>query len=122
LKLHLAKIDKQNAFTGYGEGYVLVNARRYEHSLVVLPGQLIENWGMSDVGALGEDQISFLTGLHMEIILLGTGGELRFPHPRLLRPLALAGIGVEVMDTRAACRTYNVLLAEGRNVAAALIL
>lgn len=101
---------------------MLINARRYERSLVVLPGQLIENWAVSDIGALGEDQISFLAGLHMEIILLGTGGELRFPHPRLLRPLALAGIGVEIMDTRAACRTYNVLLAEGRDVAAALIL
>lgn len=101
---------------------MLVNARRYEHSLVVLPGQLIENWRVSAIDALGEDQISFLAGLNMEIILLGTGGELRFPHSRLLRPLALAGIGVEVMDTRAVCRTYNVLLAEGRNIAAALIL
>ena len=101
---------------------MLVNARRYEHSLVVLPGQLIENWEVSDVGALRDDQISFLAGLNMEIILLGTGGELRFPRPGLLQPLAIAGIGVEVMDTRAACRTYNVLLAEGRNVAAALIL
>lgn len=122
MKLHLARIDKQNAFTGYGEGYVLVNARRYERSLVVLPGQLIENWEVSDVAALRDDQISFLVGLNMEIILLGTGGELRFPRPGLLHPLAVAGIGVEVMDTRAACRTYNVLLAEGRNVAAALLL
>ena len=122
MKLHLARIDKQNAFTGYGEGYVLVNGRRYESSLLVLPGQLIENWGVADVGTLGDDQISFLAGLSMEIILLGTGSELRFPRPRQLLPLAVAGIGVEVMDTRAACRTYNVLLAEGRNVAAALIL
>lgn len=122
MKLHLARIDKRNAFTGYGEGYVLVNGSRYETSLLVLPGQLIENWGVADVGALGDDQISFLAGLSMEIILLGTGSELRFPRPSLLLPLAVAGIGVEVMDTRAACRTYNVLLAEGRNVAAALIL
>src|SRR5258708_4871385 len=100
----------------------MVNARRYERSLVVLPGQLIENWGVADVDALAGDHISFLAGLNLEILLLGTGGELRFPSPRLLQPLALAGIGVEVMDTRAACRTYNVLLAEGRNVAAALIL
>ncbi|HKB83593.1 MAG TPA: Mth938-like domain-containing protein [Burkholderiales bacterium] len=122
MKLHLASIDQKNAFTGYGQGYVMVNARRYERSLVVLPGQLIENWGVADVDALAGDHISFLAGLNLEILLLGTGGELRFPSPRLLQPLALAGIGVEVMDTRAACRTYNVLLAEGRNVAAALIL
>ena len=122
MKLHLARTDSQNTFTGYGDGYVLVNAQRYEHSLVVLPDQLVENWEVADVGGLQEEQISFLARLNVEILLLGTGCELHFPHPRLLRPLALAGIGVEVMDTRAACRTYNVLLAEARNIAAALIL
>ena len=122
LKLHLAKPDKQNAFTGYGEGYVIVNELRYESSLVVLPGQLIDNWRVADIGALGEEHVSFLAGLGMEIILLGTGRTLRFPHPHLLKPLSVAGIGLEVMDTHAACRTYNVLLAEGRDVAAALIL
>jgi len=63
-----------------------------------------------------------LATLHPEIVLIGTGGALRFPAPVLLRPLYDAGIGVEVMDTGAASRTYNVLMAEGRAVAAALLM
>lgn len=56
------------------------------------------------------------------MVLLGTGARLRFPHPRLSAPLARAGIGLEVMDLQAACRTYNILAAEGRRVAAALLM
>jgi uncharacterized protein len=122
LKIHLARSDNQNTFTGYGEGYVMVNAVRHERSLVVLPDRPVESWPVSGVGALQEDDLQFLAGLGVEIVLLGTGESLRFLHPRLLQPLAQARVGVEVMDTRAACRTYNILVAEGRKVAAALIL
>ena len=122
MKLHLAKIDGQNAFTGYGDGYVLVNGSRHERSLIVLAGRLVENWGVARIEELAEADVGVLAGLGVEILLLGTGQSLRFPPPRLLQPLAAAGTGVEVMDTPAACRTYNILLAEGRNVAAALIL
>ena len=72
--------------------------------------------------ALREEDLQYLAGLGVEIVLLGTGECLRFLHPRLLQSLAQARVGVEVMDTRAACRTYNILVAEGRKVAAALIL
>ena len=122
MKLHLAKIDGQNAFTGYGSGYVLVNGSRHERSLIVLAGRLVENWGVARIEELAEADVGVFAGLGVEILLLGTGQSLRFPPPRLLQPLAAAGTGVEVMDTPAACRTYNILLAEGRNVAAALIL
>lgn len=122
MKIHLARSDNQNTFTGYGEGYVLVNAMRHESSLVVLPDRPVESWRVSGVDALQEDDLQFLAGLGVEIVLLGTGESLRFLHPRLLQPLAQARVGVEVMDTRAACRTYNILVAEGRKVAAALIL
>ncbi len=122
MKLHLAKTDGQNAFTGYGEGYVLVNGSRHERSLIVLARRLVENWGVARVEDLAEADMGVLAGLEVEILLLGTGQSLRFPPPRLLQPLAAARTGVEVMDTPAACRTYNILLAEGRNVAAALIL
>ena len=60
--------------------------------------------------------------LEPEIVLLGTGDRQHFPHPRLLAPLTERRIGVEVMDTRAACRTFNILVAEGRRVAAALVI
>lgn len=122
MKLHLARIDGQNAFTGYGAGYVLVNGNRHERSLIVLAGRLVENWGVARIEDLADADVGVLAGLGVEILLLGTGQSLRFPPPRLLQPLAVARIGVEVMDTPAACRTYNILLAEGRNVAAALIL
>ena len=56
-----------------------------------------------------------------EVVLLGTGAKLRFPHPRLTRLLSDARIGIEVMDLQAACRTYNILMAEERKVAAALL-
>lgn len=121
MKLHLARTDGQNAFTGYGEGYVLVNGTRHHHSLIVLADQVVENWGVDRIEDLDEADVTLLGGLGMEILLLGTGKSLRFPHPRLLAPLAAARTGVEVMDTQAACRTYNILLAEGRKVAAALI-
>jgi uncharacterized protein len=122
VKLHLSRIDNQNAFTGYGKGYVMVNGVRHERSLVVLPERLIEDWGVSGIDVLRQEKMAFLASLGMEIVLLGTGDHLVFPHPRLLQPLAQARIGLEVMDTQAACRTYNILMAEGRKVAAALML
>ena len=122
LKLQLARISNQNAFTGYGEGYVMVNAVRYEHSLVVLPDRPVESWAVAGADTLREEHLEYLAGLGAEIVLLGTGNTLRFVDQRLLQSLARACIGVELMDTRAACRTYNILVAEGRKVAAALIL
>ena len=70
---------------------------------------------------MSPNDFTFLTTLKAEIVLLGTGARQRFPHPRLTAELAKAGIGVEVMDLQAACRTYNILVAEERKVAAALL-
>jgi uncharacterized protein len=122
LKLHLARSDTQNTFTGYGEGYVMVNAVRYARSIVVLPDRPVADWAVSAVEVLRDEDLESLAGLGVEIVLLGTGENLHLLHPRLLQSLARSGVGVEVMDTHAACRTYNILVAEGRKVAAALIL
>jgi uncharacterized protein len=122
LKLHISNPQGRNAVTGYGEGYVMVNRVRYEQSLVVLPDRLLDTWNVAEFDALNETAVGELAALDVEIVLLGTGARLRFPHPRLLQPLYAAGIGVEVMDTNAACRTYNILVAEDRKVAAALLL
>jgi uncharacterized protein len=122
LKLHLAQNSGQNAFTGYGAGYVLVNQQRFERSLIVLPQQLFPDWEPRSVDALAETHFAHLAALDAEIVLLGTGAALRFPPPRLSAPLARARIGFEVMDTFAAARTYNILMGEGRRVAAALLL
>ncbi len=121
MKLHQAGALPANSFTGYGEHYVMVNGKRHESSLVVLADQVLD-WQVKSFDALTTQDFSILQGLGVEIVLLGTGARQRFPHPRLTAALARAGIGVEVMDVQAACRTYNILVAEERKVAAALLI
>jgi uncharacterized protein len=121
LKLHLSNISGINLFTGYGEGYVMVNQQRYAHNLVVLRDRLVTDWQPSGFDELAAGDFSLLAELEPEIVLLGTGARLRFPRLELTRPLMEARIGFEVMDVQAACRTYNILAAEERKVAAALL-
>ena len=121
MKLHLAKIGAQNQFTGYGGGYVEVNKQRYERSIVVTPEAIHDSWSVASLDALSPEALNFLLALKPEILLLGTGATHRFPAPAALREFARAQIGVESMDTAAACRTFNILMAEGRNVVAAVI-
>jgi uncharacterized protein len=121
MKLHLAKPAGQNQFTGYGSGYVAVNNQRYERSLVVTPEVIHDTWPVTGVDAIGAGELAFLLELKPEILLLGTGTTHRFPGITAMREFARAQIGVESMDTPAACRTFNILMAEGRNVIAAII-
>ncbi len=121
MKLHLDRFEGLNAFSGYGDGYVMVNQRRHVASLVVLPDRLIDPWPPRTATDLTVDSFAALEALPMEILLVGTGARLHLLHPRLTAGLSARRIGVETMDTRAACRTYNILLAEGRKVAAALV-
>jgi len=121
LKLHLSNISGINLFTGYGEGYVMVNRQRYAQNLVVLGDRIVSDWQPGGFDDLSAEDFSRLAGLKPEIVLLGTGARLRFPHPELTRALYEARIGLEVMDLKAACRTYNILAAEERKVAAALL-
>ena len=121
MKLHSSLPSGVNTITGYGEGYVTVNSERRTSSVVVLPDR-VETWSASRFDALTAEDFRFLKDLGAEIVLLGTGARQRFPHPRLTAELAKAGIGLEVMDLQAACRTYNILVAEERKVAAALLI
>jgi uncharacterized protein len=120
VKLHASGPSAYNTITAYGEDYVAVNGQRHETSLVVLPEKIIP-WPAEGFDTLSAENFAFLKNLSAEIVLLGTGAKQRFPHPRLMTPLTSAGIGVEVMDLKAACRTYNILVAEERKVAAALL-
>jgi uncharacterized protein len=122
LKLHLSGLSEQNMFTGYGTGYVMVNRTRYEHNLIVLPDRIIEDWRATTFEQLTPTHFESLLPLQPEMVLFGTGATLRFPHPLLTKALIASKIGVEVMDTNAVCRTYNILTAEGRRVAAALLI
>lgn len=108
-------------FTASGAGYVTVNGTRYEHALIVTPDQVFTDWRPS-FETLEESHFSTLLALNPEVVLLGTGTKLRFPSPALYRHLVQARVGVECMDTPAACRTYNILMAEGRKVVAAILL
>jgi uncharacterized protein len=120
VKLHATAPSRLNAFTGYGEGYVLVNGQRRETSALVTPERLLD-WAPASFAELDEAHFARIAELGPEVVLLGTGARQRFPHPRLVAPLARAGIGLEVMDLQAACRTYNILAAEDRVVVAALL-
>jgi uncharacterized protein len=121
VKLHAAGPTGVNTITGYGEGYVSVNGERRESSVIVLPDKVVA-WEATQFASLEEKHFHVFPSLGAEIVLLGTGPKQRFPHPRLTAALAQAGIGVEVMDVQAACRTYNILVAEERKVAAALLM
>ena len=122
MKLHQDNPAGMNVITALGEGWVEINQQRHESSLLLLPHRLEHGWGTAGFDALGEDDFTRIVALGCELLLFGTGRRQRFPHPSLLQPLMQARIGVEVMDTAAACRTYNILMAEGRMVAAALLL
>ena len=122
MKLHATVVPSANTFNAYGEGYVEVNAVRFERSIVVFPDRPVLDWPAAGFDALDEDAFRFIADQDPELVVFGSGRRLRFPHPRLLASLTGRGIGVETMDVYAACRTYNILMAEGRRVAAALLI
>ncbi len=121
MKLHLTRSANTYLITGYGADHILINGVRHTSSLIVLPDEVIGEWA-AHLDLLVPEHFDQLAMRAPEIILLGSGARLRFPSPALYAGLIKAHIGVEVMDTPAACRTYNILAAEGRRVAAALIL
>ncbi len=110
------------AIQRYDVGVIIIAERSYRESLILLPDRVIETWSPNSVNDLAEEDFHQLMELEPEIVLLGTGRQQQFPHPSLTQPLMQQRIGLEVMDTAAACRTYNILMAEGRRVAAALFM
>jgi uncharacterized protein len=111
----------QNMFTGYGDGYVSINTQRYTSPVIVAPNRAVEAWDVRDFTALEATHFKALLELGPEIVLLGTGERQRFPRPELMRVFLDARVGFEAMDSRAACRTYNILTSEGREVLAAIL-
>lgn len=120
MKFQLDSAPGRHLFTGYGPGYLEINRERHASALVVTAESLHTRWP-ARWDDLAEEHFAFLLTLNPEIVLLGSGTRQRFPHPRLLAGLAAARIGCEAMDTAAACRTYNILIAEGRNALAAVM-
>lgn len=120
MKLHLHNDPRLNQINAYGADHVIINGQRYQHNLIVTTTEIVTDWA-AGYDELHADDFDPILTLHPQVVLLATGSRQRFPAPLLLRPLIDAGIGFEIMDLSAACRTYNLLVSEGREVAAALL-
>ncbi len=121
MKLHADPRSTYHAVTACGDDHVAVDGRPLYRSLLLLPDHLDETWGPDTFAHLANIHLQDLLARPCDVLLLGTGRRQRFPAMTLLRPIYEAGRSIEIMDTPAACRTYNILVAEGRAVAAALI-
>lgn len=133
-----------NTVTAYGDGYIEVNRARFEHAVAFGPEGEIGHWPVASADEITTELLRQAAGLRQaatdpmafldadessairppnapEVLLVGTGPRQRFLHPSILQPLFRIGIGVETMDTQAAARTYNILMAEGRRVVVALL-
>ncbi len=122
MKLHSTPTQQYQTVTGYENEWIEINAIRFSHSLIVLPEAPPVRWEVSAFEALQERDFEPIQALSPDLLILGTGQRQRFVAPRLIASLLDRRIGVECMDNRAACRTYNILMAEGRKVALAVIL
>jgi len=121
VKFHLQTGDA-HLVTGLGDGWIRVGPDEHRVNCVLTPEGVVEGFAPGGFDALTDADFAALLAHQPEIVLLGTGKTQRFPHPRLSAALGAARVGLEIMDTRAACRTYNILLGEGRRVVAALLL
>ncbi len=108
--------------TAYDDNSVSINGKTFSQSLVVASTRLHENWGIADIELLTSSHINLVLSFQPELIIIGTGNNLVFPAVEIYSGIIEHGIGVDFMDTGAACRTYNILMSEGRDVVAGLIL
>ena len=121
MKLQSDPHSGANTITGYGDGYVEINQAPYAHAVLLSSDGAISAWPVESFNNLEASHFAQMVELKPELILIGTGSKQRFPKPELLKSLILAKIGFEIMDSQAACRTYNILVGEGRQVLLALI-
>ena len=119
MKLHVTTTQQYQTVTGYDDDWIEINAIRFDYSLIVLPEIAPIAWPVNSFEAL---EANDLEAQAPDLLILGTGAKQRFAHPRLINGLLTRGVGVECMDNQAACRTYNILMTEGRKVALALIM
>lgn len=122
--MKFALTDETNGYTiqSYSDESVVIDNAIYRSNLVILPNRLLPGWRPDSFQDLESGDFEKLVELKPDLVILGTGKQQQFPLPKLYQSLVIAGIGLEIMTTPAACRTYNILVSEGRMVAAALIL
>jgi uncharacterized protein len=121
MKLHTTPTQQYQTVTAYDASGVEINAVRFTYSLIVMPEVPPGAWPVASFDALTAENFASIEAARPDVVILGTGARQRFVHPKLITALTARRIGVECMDNKAACRTYNILMAEGRKVALALI-
>jgi uncharacterized protein len=122
MKLHATPTQQYQTVTAYDDTGVEINAKHFSHSLIVLPEVAPAPWPVESFDALSASDFDQIDATAPDVVILGTGARQRFIHPKLVSSLTGRRVGVECMDNQAACRTYNILMAEGRKVALALII
>jgi uncharacterized protein len=121
MKLHSTLTQQYQTVTAYDHAGVEINAVRFTHSLIVMPERTPVAWPVASFDTLTQEHFAQIDALAPDVVIVGTGARQRFIHPKVITALTKRRIGVECMDNQAACRTYNILMAEGRKVALALI-
>jgi uncharacterized protein len=121
MKLQPDRIETQSV-TAYGEGWIAIQGEKITHSVLITSDGLRLDWNCRNFEDLGPQHFAQLADLDVELIIFGSGARLRFPKAEWQTGLMQRRLGLETMDTQAACRTYNILAGEGRKVAAALLI
>lgn len=121
MKLHSTPTQQYQTVTAYDDAGVEINTARFTRSLIVLPEVAPAAWPVASFDALSAAHFDQIAATVPDVVILGSGRRQRFVHPKLTTALTSRRIGVECMDNQAACRTYNILMAEGRKVVLALI-
>jgi uncharacterized protein len=116
-----ADVGSGHRVQGYEPGRILIDGRSYRSGLILTPERIVDGWGPVDPAQLSQDDVAELVELAPQVIVIGTGQRQVFPAPAVYAGAVRRGVGVEIMDTGAACRTYNILMAEGRRIVAGLI-
>ncbi len=122
MKLHADRAEGVNIINAASPEAISVNGQAYTRSILVPPAGEVMFWEAASLTDLSEAHFNRIAEKKPEVVIFGSGRQLKFPPPALLKGLMAARIGVETMDTAAACRTYNILVAEGRQVMAALLI
>ena len=114
--------DEGYVITAYDSTNIVINGKSFTQSLIIAGDQMHDSWDVDSISALTSEHVETILSFEPELILIGTGSKLTFPAVEAYAPIISAGIGIDFMDTGAACRTYNILMGEGRGVVAGLIL
>lgn len=122
MKLQPDQLPSQNTVTRYDSEFLEINAQRYNNSILLMPAGPVLPWLVSRWKDLNRSHFTQIAHQNPELVIFGSGSKIRFVDPSLLQDLIQLRIGFETMDTPAACRTYNILMGEGRLVLGAFLM